>query len=457
MAFSETWLTPDNTNDQLLLSTFHQPERKDRDSGGYGGIIIYVKNSLSYKRRHDLEIIGIECIWIEISVQNNKKLLLGLFYRPPNSNAFTDQRIEESIDLAYNTGIEDLVITGDFNLNPANTTSARKLTALCTQFGLTQCIDESTHFTEHSSSIIDLFLLRNKSSLLLCGVGDPFLEQNIRYHCPIFAFFKFVKPKSTSFKRHIWLYDKGNYNEFRHELSLTDWNALYSQDINVWVQNFTSYLRDLCVRFIPNRTVNIKPLEPKWLTSSIKCQIRKRKRLYRRARLTNLTSDWNKFRTLRNQTISDIKLAKKQHSDKAIDSLLNNRGNKSWWSVIKSFMSPSYTNSIPPLQVNSDALYDDAEKANAFNDFFVAQIKLNADPQVDPQPPHYNVRTQLSNIHFEPDEIIPILQSLPLGKANGPDLINNRILREGAVQLSVPLSCIFNKSLEEGIFPLSGN
>ena len=35
--------------------------------------------------------------------------------------------------------------------------------------------------------------------LLLSGVGDPFLNQELRYHCPIYGIFKFSKPRVKTF------------------------------------------------------------------------------------------------------------------------------------------------------------------------------------------------------------------------------------------------------------------
>ena len=72
-------------------------------------------------------------------------------------------------------------------------------------------MSESTHFTENSSSLIDLFLTSNINNILISGVGEPCLEQNIRYHCPIFCVFKFTEIVSSIFTRNIWLYDKGDY------------------------------------------------------------------------------------------------------------------------------------------------------------------------------------------------------------------------------------------------------
>ena len=65
---------------------------------------------------------------------------------------------------------------------------------ICQQYDLHQIINEHIHFTERSSSLIDNILNSNPDSILLSGVGDPFLNQEIRYHCPIFSVFKFTKP-----------------------------------------------------------------------------------------------------------------------------------------------------------------------------------------------------------------------------------------------------------------------
>ena len=109
-------------------------------------------------------------------------------------------------------------------------------------------IQEPTHYTENSQSILDLILVNKPESVLFCGVGEPVLEQNIKYHCPIFAIFTFYKPNISSFKRHMWFYDRGNYNDFRQHLSNTDWDSLKNDDINVWVTHFTNYLLDTCTQ-----------------------------------------------------------------------------------------------------------------------------------------------------------------------------------------------------------------
>ena len=125
--------------------------------------MIYIKEGLHYKRREDLEIWGIECIWIEVA-NNNKRILFGLLYRPPNSNASYFSDIEDSVALAVDTGISDIIITGDLNVNFLTPQTRRKIDSLCTQFMLYQSVNQPTHFTETSSSLIDIILVSNKET-----------------------------------------------------------------------------------------------------------------------------------------------------------------------------------------------------------------------------------------------------------------------------------------------------
>ena len=66
-------------------------------------------------------------------------------------------------------------------------------------------------------------------------------------------------------------------------------------------------------------------------------------------------------------------------------------------------------------------------------------------PTVNHKPPH-----KLESISIHPQEVEDILKSFKTGKAAGPDSIDNRLLKELARPLSVPLTDIFNSSLAIG-------
>ena len=151
--------------------------------------------------------------------------------------------------------------------------------------------------------------------MILSGVGDPFLQQNIRYHCPVYVILKFSKPRLNSFERHIWYYDKGDYNGLRNKARLTDWESLQDNDIDVYANNISNSVIALAAECIPNKIVRIKPSERPWITPIVKKYIRKRKRAYKNAKRTHSNLDLLKFKTLRNKTIQAIRDAKQMLYD----------------------------------------------------------------------------------------------------------------------------------------------
>ena len=95
------------------MSTFF---RKDNDSNGGGGIIVFVRNGINAKRRVDLETNNFACIWLEITVGKSKPFLIGNMYRPPDSKIEFSDRLENLIGNVSNEG-KEIFLLGDFNKN----------------------------------------------------------------------------------------------------------------------------------------------------------------------------------------------------------------------------------------------------------------------------------------------------------------------------------------------------
>ena len=87
------------------------------------------------------------------------------------------------------------------------------------------------------------------------------------------------------------------------------------------------------------------------------------------------------------------------------------------------------------------------------NNFFVAQTELD-ETQATLPPDITLPKHSLNFLSTTPFEVATMLKSLQLGKAAGPDAINNRVLKELAKPLSFPLSDLFNFSLTSGKVPL---
>ena len=352
------------------------------------------------------------------------------------------------------SNIKDIFITGDFNLDTQKAAANQKIINICQYFNLDQLIVEPTHFTENSSSILDLVFTTNKCNILSSGVGDPFLEHNIRFHCPIYFVLNFRKTVTPVLRRHIWLYDRGDYQAFSQNIIETNWESLKNNDIDIYASNITDKISELAKKNIPNKTVKIRQSDPTWLTSEIKKMIRKRKRLYNKFKRSKSHSDFEKYKQTRNKTIAEIRKSKQLETDKLAAKLRNNDiGPRDWWKTLKHFIKPEKSTSLPSLYNDDTVFTEEIDKATLLNDFFVEQTNL--DESNASLPPDVPVsENNLNYISTSPLEVESILKSLQLGKATGPDAINNRILRELASPLSLPLSDLFNYSLSTGKVPL---
>ena len=121
------------------------------------------------------------------------------FLKPPNCTINYFDLMKETIDQACNTSISDIIIIGDFVFTMAQDVP-NKMSELLLEYNLSQLISEPTHVTKHSSSILDLILVRNINNVLLSGVTDPFIPNQIRYHSPVIVLLKFTRPIIKSFK-----------------------------------------------------------------------------------------------------------------------------------------------------------------------------------------------------------------------------------------------------------------
>jgi hypothetical protein len=73
-------LKPDISTDSLKFPGYKPPYRRDRVDRLGGGVVVFVKDEISCVTRLDLQVGSVECIWLEIKI-NNKKYLYGTFYK----------------------------------------------------------------------------------------------------------------------------------------------------------------------------------------------------------------------------------------------------------------------------------------------------------------------------------------------------------------------------------------
>jgi len=74
---------------------------------------------------------------------------------------------------------------------------------------MSQIIRDSTHYTENSQSLIDIFLVTSPDDVIDCGVGEPFLDQNESFHCQIYCILHLNRTTASTFRREVWKFFQG--------------------------------------------------------------------------------------------------------------------------------------------------------------------------------------------------------------------------------------------------------
>ena len=163
--------------------------------------------------------------------------------------------------------------------------------------------------------------------------------------------------------------------------------------------------------------------------------------------------DFNNYKNIQNQVTCEIRKSRKAEINNLAEKLENpNIGPKDWWNTLKRFIKPDQKSTIPQPNVDDVVYSDGVDKANKLNDFFTEQTVLDESntslPPLSDLPPF-----KFDSISVSSDEVTSVLTSLNIGKASGPDSINNRLLKELAQPLTPPLKDLFNYSLAIGKVP----
>ncbi|MCG7867795.1 MAG: reverse transcriptase family protein, partial [Candidatus Thiodiazotropha taylori] len=362
--------------------------------------------------------------------------------------------ISESIDRAHNTNINDIIIVGDFNYNMLSNENNR-VKDLMQLYGLKQLIKEATHYTEYSTSLIDLIMVRNPNNILTSGVADPFIPDQIRYHCPTVVLLKFTRPTLRSYKRKIWNYARADFEKFREILREHDLvTQIQHTDIGTGVQQIEEAVFDAASKSIPNKTVTIRPNDHPWITCHIKNLIRKRKRCHKKFKTTANIHYWDKYKILRNTVVNEIRRSKKEYFDKLEDMLNSeNPNSKLFWKTSKQLLKiGKISQNVPTLKLNDEFAETDLQKAEMLNKYFASQSYVNDDNKVLPQLTDV-LHDPLDLFIITPQNTKDVLDNLDASKSCGPDLMSPRLLKEGSSLLATPYSILFNSSLQQGEFP----
>ena len=125
------------------------------------------------------------------------------------------------------------------------------------------------------------------------------------------------------------------------------------------------------MKYIPLKTVTIRPNDKPWMDSKVRLAIRKRDRLLRIHNIRPSPVTWESYRVQRNIVTSLIRFAKKLFYESANKDLSNPVIDcKKWWSIVSRVCGRENSSCIPPIVENEVTIFDSKEKACIVNEYF---------------------------------------------------------------------------------------
>ena len=218
-------------------------------------------------------------------------------------------------------------------------------------------------------------------------------------------------------------------------------------------QFFKSEILEAIERFIPTKITKTKYSLP-WIDTSIKRLIRKRDKLYFRARRSSSPDIKNHYKRFRAHVQKAIRDAYWKHISNIFtldteiidpDSPRKNEKAKKFWSFVKSLKKDAF--GITSFRENGILKTDTVEKANICNKQFQSAFTRETDSEIPSK------GTSPFTAIGEITGVLKLLNGLKVHKAPGPDGLSARVLKECSSEIAPILAYIYNESLAQGNVP----
>ena len=174
---------------------------------------------------------------------------------------------------------------------------------------------------------------------------------------------------------------------------------------------------------------------------------RRKQRCYNKARLTGLAEDWAAYKRLKRYTQQQCKEAYDSYVNSIVSSDSGSNP-KRFWSFIKSKRTDFC--GVGALQCDGHTYSDNYTKCNLLNEYFASVFTVDDSVHIPMSPGSY---PDISAIEVTLKGVIKLLQDLKPYKANGPDKIPTRLLKECAKEIAPSLVLLYQASLKQSIVP----
>ena len=406
------------------------------------GVVLMIKTNLVFQVE-EINVQEANCLLVKLSAET----VIVAIYRPPcflNTEIFIESLQNLITELS---GFKNILIIGDININSLadNNISGSYLDVLSFH-GLMPAYFVPTRI----DACLDHVILKTKLSSIACIMKTPITDHDAILFC--------LKTKKLPVKNTNIISGKINYDQLLEGCKEIDLTEFYSNlDINHMTNFLISELQNLIYKHtlkikISRNKITIKP----WITVGLLKCIRNRDRMHAKLKKDPnnviLTTTYKRYRNFCNNI---LKKCKRQYEKDQLNASRNN--NKNLWYTIKSI-----TNLNNSKQNSEELLYLKSTKEDSVdevNNFFAtigaklaSKIPATAQSDICISANPTSSRDSFALMMASQEEVENIILNLKTC-AEGGDGISSITLKKLKDFLVPPLTHLFNRCLEEGVFP----
>ena len=448
---TESWLTPDHFTAEFFPPSYNVHRRDRLDNRG-GGVFLAVRNTLTSSTDPTLEV-NAELLWCTISLEHQKSLTIGAFYRPPNTGAEVLDQLHLSLSRFANNCSKVIMLAGDFNLPDIDWTIPTIKNQCRTPAIHNQLLNT---LADHSLSQLNQTATRENNILDLITTNSPNLVNRIEIlpgisdHHAIFTEVDTKPLVGKKQRRSRFLHNRTNRHELRHHLqTFADRfeHSFQTATVGEMWDALRATIDEGMHKYVPTKTIKPHDQLP-WITRTDKSLIKKRNKAYCTMKRQPTPENISKFKAFKRKAQHSIRHSYEQYLTDIVNPTVDH-GNKKLWSLIRAKRRD--TTGVAPLKENGELIQQPLDKANVLNRQFKSAFSpITTEPLPDMGESPYPL---MQNITVTVPGVEQLLLNLQPYKAAGPDAILPRTLKDFATEIAPVLTIIFNKSLSSSTIP----